>query len=62
MCGFTGFLTSAGCVDRSEGQNLLRRMADSIAHRGPDSDGYWSDPEAGVALAGAAFSVAQIAI
>ena len=51
MCGFTGFLTSAGCVDRSEGQNVLRRMADSIAHRGPDSDGYWSDPEAGVALA-----------
>ena len=26
-------------------------MADAIAHRGPDSDGYWQDTAAGVALA-----------
>ena len=48
MCGFTGFLDRSGF---SDGDALLRRMADTIAHRGPDSDGYWVDGEAGVALA-----------
>lgn len=48
MCGFAGFLDRAGFVD---GEALLRRMADTIVHRGPDSDGYWVDGEAGIALA-----------
>lgn len=48
MCGFTGFLDRAGFAD---GEGVLRRMADTIAHRGPDSDGYWVDAEAGIALA-----------
>ncbi|UKK85251.1 asparagine synthase (glutamine-hydrolyzing) [Sphingopyxis sp. BSN-002] len=48
MCGFTGFLDRAGFAD---GEALLRRMADTIVHRGPDSDGYWVDSEAGIALA-----------
>lgn len=48
MCGFAGFLERSGFAD---GGALLRRMADTIAHRGPDSDGYWVDGEAGVALA-----------
>jgi asparagine synthase (glutamine-hydrolysing) len=48
MCGFAGFLDRAGF---SDGEALLRRMADTIVHRGPDSDGYWVDGEAGIALA-----------
>lgn len=48
MCGFTGFLERSGF---SDGEALLRRMADTIVHRGPDSDGYWIDGEAGIALA-----------
>lgn len=48
MCGFTGFLERSGF---SDGDAMLRRMANTIAHRGPDSDGYWVDGEAGVALA-----------
>lgn len=48
MCGFAGFLDRAGFAD---GEAVLRRMADTIAHRGPDSDGYWVDAEAGIALA-----------
>ncbi len=48
MCGFVGFLDRAGF---SDGEALLRRMADTIVHRGPDSDGYWVDGEAGIALA-----------
>ncbi|KTE19243.1 asparagine synthetase B [Sphingopyxis sp. H050] len=48
MCGFTGFLDRAGFTD---GEALLQRMADTIIHRGPDSDGYWVDGDAGIALA-----------
>lgn len=35
ICGFTGEI-----VDQS---NIVRRMADVITHRGPDSDGYYTD-------------------
>lgn len=48
MCGIAGFLNRAGCAD---GEPVLRRMADMIIHRGPDSDGYWTDADAGIALA-----------
>ncbi|MBL0768206.1 asparagine synthase (glutamine-hydrolyzing) [Sphingopyxis sp. XHP0097] len=48
MCGFAGFLDRAGFAD---GEAVLRRMADTLVHRGPDSDGYWVDGEAGIALA-----------
>lgn len=48
MCGFTGFLNRAGFAN---GENVLRGMADVIVHRGPDSEGYWTDDDAGIALA-----------
>lgn len=51
MCGFTGFLTASGGVDNTEALYVLRQMANSIVHRGPDSDGYWTDPAAGIGLA-----------
>ena len=35
MCGFAGF---TGIIDRRE--TVIRKMADRIIHRGPDSDGY----------------------
>lgn len=35
MCGFIGF---TGILERRE--DVIRRMADRIIHRGPDSDGY----------------------
>jgi asparagine synthase (glutamine-hydrolysing) len=43
MCGMVGFL---GGVASMEGDTaLLCRMADSIAHRGPDDNGTWCDNE-----------------
>lgn len=49
MCGIAGFLGGTGPA----GQDavLVRRMADSLRHRGPDDDGVWADGEAGIALA-----------
>jgi asparagine synthase (glutamine-hydrolysing) len=45
MCGIAGILTRAGAgVD----QALLRRMTDTIAHRGPDGHGFHVDGAAGL--------------
>lgn len=46
MCGIAGYLTAGG-VDG----DILRRMAGSLAHRGPDDEGLWCDREAGIGLA-----------
>lgn len=40
MCGFVGFVSADKSYDRGA---VLRKMADSIIHRGPDSDGYFDD-------------------
>jgi asparagine synthase (glutamine-hydrolysing) len=46
MCGLAGYLTAGGADEE-----LLRRMAGSIAHRGPDDEGWWCDADAGIGLA-----------
>ena len=43
MCGLVGFL--GGVADRDGDDALLRRMADTLLHRGPDDGGTWSDSE-----------------
>ena len=40
MCGFVGFIDEAGGYDRDR---TVRAMADAIAHRGPDGEGYFDD-------------------
>lgn len=49
MCGIVGFLSAGQWNRLGLTETLLARMADAIAHRGPDSAGYWCD-EAGIAL------------
>ena len=49
MCGFIGLLMGNGfSADVSE---QITRMANTIAHRGPDDSGVWLDETAGLALA-----------
>lgn len=48
MCGIAGFYTPEPSRDATE---VLRRMNDTIAHRGPDAQGHWFDPAHGIALA-----------
>ncbi|HVM22691.1 MAG TPA: asparagine synthase (glutamine-hydrolyzing) [Sphingomicrobium sp.] len=45
MCGIAGII-GAGASD----ERFVRRVAASLAHRGPDDEGLWRDPDAGVAL------------
>ena len=40
MCGFVGF------VDKSKNKKkIIKDMADLIAHRGPDSEGFYTDED-----------------
>ena len=48
MCGIAGFWGPG--FGREEGAATLRRMTDAIRHRGPDDEGQWLDPAAGLAL------------
>lgn len=50
MCGLSGFLGAVPFHDKGRQQAVLKRMTDTIRHRGPDDGGYWVDGERGVAL------------
>lgn len=50
MCGIAGFISPRLLGNRNALESAARKMADAIAHRGPDSAGVWCDPEAGIAL------------
>ncbi|MEW6719237.1 MAG: asparagine synthase (glutamine-hydrolyzing) [Thermodesulfobacteriota bacterium] len=49
MCGFAGFFRD-GFRNGDEMAAAVSRMAQAIAHRGPDDSGVWVDAEAGIAL------------
>ncbi|KIL99651.1 Asparagine synthetase glutamine-hydrolyzing [Paramagnetospirillum magnetotacticum MS-1] len=48
MCGFAGFLDLTQATPDRE--RVVRAMAATLLHRGPDDDGAWVDDGAGVAL------------
>jgi len=50
MCGVTGFVDRGRRLRADELDPIVRRMASTLHHRGPDDGGTWVDPEAGVAL------------
>jgi asparagine synthase (glutamine-hydrolysing) len=46
VCGIAGVLLSSPDLPVDAG--LLRGMGDAIAHRGPDAEGFWSEPGVGL--------------
>jgi len=50
MCGISGILDRRQRYGTQELAAHLRRMNKTLAHRGPDGDGIWTDPTAGIAL------------
>ena len=48
MCGFTGYLSLANHKINSD--LIIQNMTNSIAHRGPDSDGFWHDPQTEIVM------------
>ena len=55
MCGIAGVLSS-GRIDPL----VMRRMVATLHHRGPDDEGIWLDPEAGIALGHRRLSVIDL--
>ena len=51
MCGLAGFLNIGKINSDLPAVEVLTNMADAIAHRGPDSNGYWNDLAVGIGLA-----------
>ncbi|MBW3560442.1 MAG: asparagine synthetase B, partial [Proteobacteria bacterium] len=47
MCGIVGLLSSRR---GDQGREIVATMRDALVHRGPDAEGVWSDPAAGVTL------------
>lgn len=50
MCGLTGFLKGASFSTREDSLVILKKMTDSMVHRGPDSEGHWIDKYNKIAL------------
>lgn len=50
MCGFSGFLSRSDIGAANEAGRLLSAMGNTIVHRGPDSEGVWSDRDRGIGL------------
>ena len=46
MCGFVGYFDTRR--ERGVDEGLLRRMTDKLVHRGPDSDGYFTEEHVGL--------------
>ncbi len=50
MCGLAGFVDFSRAMSAENQAVTCRRMTDTLEHRGPDDQGIWTDPAAGVAL------------
>lgn len=50
MSAIAGFWEPSARINKAETQNIIQKMSISLSHRGPDGEGYWIDPEVGVAL------------
>ncbi|MBA3806398.1 MAG: asparagine synthase (glutamine-hydrolyzing), partial [Acidobacteria bacterium] len=50
MCGITGFRNTIPRQPTDEMQATIRRMSDTLLHRGPDDEGSFVDASAGLAL------------
>jgi asparagine synthase (glutamine-hydrolysing) len=61
MCGFSGFLMAwSGGLSVEESRDRLQWMGDAIFHRGPDSEGYWVESNAGIGLVHRRLSIVDL--
>jgi asparagine synthase (glutamine-hydrolysing) len=58
MCGIAGFIGVGPRLDETGA--VLRCMTDQLRHRGPDDEGHWIDPDAGVALGHRRLSIVDL--
>jgi asparagine synthase (glutamine-hydrolysing) len=59
MCGIAGFFKGP-TLNAEKQRSLLQKMSATIHHRGPDSSGEWTDPDAHIALAHRRLSILDL--
>ncbi len=62
MCGIAGFAWGPQASQGPATLAILRSMADAIARRGPDSDGYWSDDQRGIGFAHRRLAIVDLSV
>lgn len=60
MCGIVGFWDLQSSTSGDDGIATVRRMADRLAHRGPDDHGVWGDAHHGLFLAHRRLSIVDL--
>lgn len=60
MCGIAGLVVELECTLVEAIADTLRSMGNALAHRGPDADGVWTDPAAGIGLAHRRLSILDL--
>jgi asparagine synthase (glutamine-hydrolysing) len=60
MCGIAGILDATGALAPAELAQAAARMAEPLAHRGPDDFGAWADPAGHLALAHRRLSILDL--
>ncbi|WP_338802640.1 asparagine synthase (glutamine-hydrolyzing) [Pseudomonas sp. RSB 5.4] len=58
MCGFSGFFTPK--ADASSSTDLLKKMGDTLLHRGPDDHGEWLGAEGRIGLSHRRLAIVDI--
>ena len=59
MCGLTGYFCPSGFQSK-DGISLVRKMATTLTHRGPDDSGEWVDSDVGIALSHRRLSILDL--
>jgi asparagine synthase (glutamine-hydrolysing) len=60
VCGIAGILDPTGSLRGEPLADAVARMTSALRHRGPDDEGLWSDPAAGIALGHRRLSVLDL--
>ncbi|MBT5399280.1 asparagine synthase (glutamine-hydrolyzing) [bacterium] len=59
MCGITGIF---GNLKKNEFDKSIRKMSETLRHRGPDDSGIWIDKENGIALGHQRLSIVDLSL
>ena len=62
MCGISGFWGTHKDIDNLNIKSIAIRMAATLAHRGPDGEGVWTDRDANLALAHRRLSIQDLSV
>ncbi|HMK12337.1 MAG TPA: asparagine synthase (glutamine-hydrolyzing) [Acidimicrobiales bacterium] len=62
MCGLAGLLDPALASTEDDLRATVEHMAATLVHRGPDDDGTWADPAAGIAFGFRRLSIQDLSL